>query len=101
MADASTLVDQMIQRFPNDTSIRLLHAESLLLDRRDYPAALAAVDSIHAAPQDLRLRTRMASLKADIYVAMGMKDSARAVLAPLVAASPQNARLRAKLDSLK
>lgn len=44
---------------------------------------------------------RKASLKADVYLAMGKPDSARATLAPVVAAFPQNTRLKAKLDSIK
>lgn len=100
-ADAAELVNAMARRFPMDTTVRFLHVESLLLDRKDYRAALTVLDSIQVGPNDARLRTRHASLKADVYVAMGMKDSARAVLEPIVAASPENVRLKAKLDSLK
>ena len=100
-ADAAVLVDEMARRFPSDTNVRFLHAESLLRDRKNYPAALAAVDSIGVAPSDARMAPRQAMLKADIYLAMGKADSARASLAPAVAAFPRNARLKAKLDSIK
>ncbi|HEU4997106.1 MAG TPA: DUF2231 domain-containing protein [Gemmatimonadaceae bacterium] len=100
-ADAAALVDLMVKRYPNDTTIRFLHVESLLLDSKDYPRALAAVDSISLAPTDGRLRARQATLKADIYLALGKPDSARAALAPVVEAFPQNTRLKAKLDSIK
>jgi len=52
-------------------------------------------------PTDARLRPRQATLRADIYLALGKPDSARAVLAPVVAAFPQSTRLKAKLDSIR
>lgn len=100
-ADAASLVAEMAKRFPADTSIRFLRVESLLLDTKDYRGALTAVDSISFAPTDARNRGRHASYKADIYLALGKPDSARSALAPVVAAFPQNTRLKAKLDSIK
>jgi len=100
-ADAAVLVNEMARRFPGDTTVRFLHVESLLRDAKDYPAALAAVNAISMAPTDARWRARQATLKADVYLALGKPDSARAALAPVVAAFPQNARLKAKLDSIK
>jgi uncharacterized membrane protein len=99
-ADAAILVNEMARRFPGDTTIRFLHVESLLLDAKNYPAALAALDSIPVAPTDPRFGSRRATLKADIYLAQGRPDSARATLAAAVAAFPQNTRLKAKLDSI-
>jgi uncharacterized membrane protein len=100
-AESTRLVNEMATRFPSDTTVRFLRVESLLLDSKNYPAALAAADSISIAPTDARLRSRQASLKADIYLALGKRDSARAALAPVVAAFPQNTRLKAKMDSIK
>lgn len=100
-AGAAELVDQMVKRFPENPEVRLLRVESLLLDRKDYPAALAAADSVRIPDADARLRARRATLEADAYIGLGKPDSARAVLAPVVAAFPQNTRLKAKLDSIK
>jgi hypothetical protein len=100
-ADAAELVNEMAKRFPGDTNVQFLHAESLLRDSKDYAKALAVVDSIRVPASDARLRARQATLKADIYLALAKPDSARAVLQPVVAAFPQNARLKAKLDSIK
>lgn len=100
-ADAAALVNEMVKRFPADTNVRFLHAESLFRDTKNYGAALAAVDSISVAPTNARWRPRLATLKADIYLALGKPDSARATLAPVVTAFPQNTRLKAKLDSIK
>ena len=101
LAESARLVNEMATRFPRDTTVRFLRVESLLLDSKNYPAALAAADSISIAPTDARLRSRRASLQADVYLALGKRDSARAVLAPVVAAFPQNTRLKAKMDSIK
>lgn len=98
---AAALVDEMVRRVPADTNVRFLHVESLLLDRKDSPSALAALDSIGVAPTDARNAARKASLRADIFLAMGQPDSARAALAPVVSAFPQNGRLKAKLDSIR
>jgi uncharacterized membrane protein len=100
-AESASLVNELAKRFPNDTTIRFLRVESLLMDTKDYRGALAAADSIRVAPTDARNGARLATLRADTYLAMGKPDSARAVLAPVVAAFPQNTRLKAKLDSIK
>lgn len=90
----------MATRAPSDTTVKFLYVESLLIDIKDNAAALAAAHavSIDTTP---RFRTRKASLLADIYLAMGQPDSAKAVLAPVVTAFPTNTRLKAKLDSIK
>jgi len=99
--DAASLVSEMARRFPTDTNVRILHAESLLLDSKNYPAALATIDSVRPAPTDARLAPRVATMKADIYLAMGKPDSAKAALDAAIAAFPQNTRLKAKRDSIK
>jgi uncharacterized membrane protein len=98
---SAALMKEMASRWPNDTTVRFLWVESLILDAKDYPAALRAADSIGVADTDARMRPRKANLKADAYLAMGNRDSARAVLAPVAAAFPANTRLKARLDSLK
>ena len=100
-AQAASLVNEMARRFPTDTTVRFLHVESLLRDTKDYRGALAALDSISVGETDGRLRARQATLRADLYLALGKSDSARAALTPVVAAFPQNARLKAKLDSIR
>jgi uncharacterized membrane protein len=99
--DAATLVDEMARRFPQNSEVRLLRVESLMLDRKDYTAARIAADSVSLPASDARLRARQATLKADAYLGMSQPDSARAVLAAALAAFPQNVRLKAKLDSIK
>jgi uncharacterized membrane protein len=98
---AADLFDQMAKRFPDDTSIRLLAIESTLRDRGDVAGARAAIEGLMPPPTETRTSRAVALLKVDILAAAGHRDSARAILEPLVEATPANARLRAKLDSLK
>lgn len=101
LADAASLNAEMNKRFASDTTVQFLNVESLLLDSRNPAAALAAANAISVAPTDGRLMSRKGSLKADIFLAMGKKDSARAALTDVVTAFPQNKRLKAKLDSIQ
>jgi hypothetical protein len=50
--DANRLIQMLVERNPTDTTTLLLWAESLLLDRKDPTAALAALDSITVRPDD-------------------------------------------------
>ena len=100
-AQSASLMKEMVSRWPADTEVRLAWVESLILDARDFPAALRAADSTAVAETDARMRARKANLKADAFLAMGNRDSARAVLSQASAAIPANTRLKARLDSLK
>lgn len=100
-ADAARLVTELALRLPGDTSVKFMVVESLRLDTKDLAAALRAVRAIGVDDKSARWATRKASVTADIFLAMSMPDSARAVLAPAVAAFPANARLKAKLDSIR
>lgn len=100
-AEAAELIATMAKRFPGDTNVQLLNAESLLIDSKRPADALTAIDAVGIAPADARLRARQATIKADIYLAMGKPDLARSTLAPVVAAFPANIRLKAKMDSIK
>ena len=101
LADAASLNAEMNKRFASDTTVQFLNVESLLLDSRNPAAALAAANAISVAPTDGRFMSRKGSLRADIFLAMGKKDSARAALTDVVTAFPQNMRLKAKLDSIR
>lgn len=98
--DAARLLAELGRRNAADTSVQFLAAESILRDRGDAAAALAAVNAIGVDPDDARMGNRRATLRTDIFVALGMADSAKAVLREAVAKYPQNARLKARLDSM-
>ncbi|HEX5180893.1 MAG TPA: DUF2231 domain-containing protein [Gemmatimonadaceae bacterium] len=88
---AARLTDQLQSMLPNDTSVRMLHVQSLVRDRSDARGALAALDSITVPPANLRLRYQKALLRAEAFDSAGMRDSARAVLTQLKKDVPQAA----------
>jgi uncharacterized membrane protein len=79
-AEAAHLIGQLAQRLPDDTSARLLAIESLVVDKQDGRAALAALASFPAVIDSRFLRFRVGILRADAFVAAGMPDSAKATL---------------------
>lgn len=86
--ESARLTDELVKQLPDDPSVRLLAAESVLKDRKDPAGALAALNAIQVAPED-RLNIRKGLLASDAYVAAGQKDSARAVLNDLAQRFPQ------------
>jgi len=88
---AAALFTQLEREFPNDTTVRLLAIESLVRDRDNGRAALAALARFPARPDDRRLQLRIGFLKADAYVAVGKPDSARVVLEGLRSSYPDMA----------
>jgi len=101
---AALLIEQMAQRWPADTNVAFLAAESKLVDRKDARGALAALRAIGVPPHDPRLTTRRGYLMSDAYVAVGHVDSARLVLEALSSEFPDNPRIKdriARLDTLK
>lgn len=99
-SEAASLFAQMERRWPNDTSIRFLAIESMFRDTTNAVGALAALDSL-AASDNARVKRQVTSLKADAFIAAGMKDSARVMVEEMLKAFPGNPRLQARLDSLK
>jgi predicted Zn-dependent protease len=101
-ARAAELFAELERRFPNDTTVRLLAIESLVRDKNDGRAALAALGRIDVAPNDRRLRLRVGFLKADAYVAVGKPDSARATLGQLGRDFPEmQQRIKDRLAQIK
>lgn len=99
--EAADLFALAARRFPADTEVRLLAAESLLLDGKNPQAAIDALAAVSVAPDNRILATRRATLQADAFEAAGQKDAAIAVLQPIVEAFPTNTRLKQRLDGLK
>ncbi len=84
---AARLIDELARRMPNDTSVKLAVIESMIKDRNDAPAALAALHAFDPG-NDRRGKFRKAFLLADAYKAAGSLDSARAVLEAFKAENP-------------
>ena len=87
--ESARLTEELGRQAPDNPSVKLLLAESLLKDRKDPAAALAAVAAIPAAPDDRFLSIRKGMLASDAWVAAGQMDSARAVLTDLAQRFPQ------------
>lgn len=102
---AAELITMMAKRYPLDTTVQILNAESLLLDAKKPTEALTAINAVDIPKSDARLTARVAMLKADIYLAMGSPDMAKRALSDALAGLPQGAtqaaRLKAKHDSIK
>ena len=77
-AEAAALIDLAARRFPDDVEVQLLRAESQLLDRKDPAAATAALAAITVPADNARMRVRHAIINADVLVASGQTDAARA-----------------------
>jgi len=92
---------ELAARFPADPSVQLLAVESLLQDKKDFAGALAQLARIPAPPDSDRMRPRYEMARADAFIGMGQKDSARTILTALAAKFPTNKRITDKLDKLK
>ncbi len=86
--DAARLIRELARRFPNDSSVRLLAVESMLVDSKNPAATLAALDSIQPPKTSRGLYLNAAILRADALSALGQRDSARAVLNALTGDFP-------------
>ena len=99
--DAAALIELAARRFPADPGVQLTAAESLLLDRKDAAAAVAALERTSVPPDDRRLRMRRAFLLADAFESEGNKPAALSALEQLSAESPQNERLKTRIEQLR
>jgi uncharacterized membrane protein len=100
-AEADSLITELARRNPGDINVQLVAAQSLMTDRKDPQAALAALDRIVVPDSEPGMKMRIAFTKVDVFTAAGMRDSAKAALEKLVAENPGNARLKARLDRMK
>ena len=100
-AEAAELISQLAQRHPEDTSARLLVIESLIVDKKNGKAALAALAPFPAAPGSRFLRLRVGLLRADAFVAAGMPDSAKAILKVMARAFTNNRAVEERQEKLK
>ncbi len=99
---AAVRVDELQRMLPADTSVRLMRIQSLVRDRKDPAAALAALDSLSVVPSNRRVYMQKSLLQAEALNLAGQRDSARAVLQALKAEFPQVARrVDAMLNDMK
>jgi uncharacterized membrane protein len=98
---AAQAFTELAARFPADPSVQLLAVESTLQDKKDFAGALAQLARIPAPPDSDRMRPRYEMARADAFIGMGQKDSARTILTALAAKFPTSKRITDKLDKLK
>ena len=92
---------ELAQRFPADQQVQLAAIGSLVTDKKDPTAALAALRAMPVPPDSSRMWGRYQSARADAFEALGQKDSARAVVQAMLAKFPQSERLKARLQKLQ
>ena len=92
---------ELAARFPNDPQVQLAAIGSLVQDKKDPAAALAALAKMPVPPDTSRLWGRYQMTRVDAFEAAGQADSARAVLNAMLAKFPKNPRIKARLDKLK
>ena len=100
-ATAAQAFADLAARFPSDPAVRMLAVESLLQDKNDPAAALAALNQIPAPLDSARTFTRYEMDRADAMLGVGQKDSARAILTALSQKFPKSPRIKDKLDKLR
>src|SRR5207245_11047187 len=61
-ADAAALIGELARRYPNDTAIRLLAIEALILDRKDGKASLTALAGVQVPSDNPLLAVRVGRL---------------------------------------
>ena len=94
---AAQLISDAAKRYGSDPEIKLVAAESILLDQKNPKGAIDALASMEPPPA---LKVRRGMLQADAFEAMGQKDAAVAVLQALVSQTP-NARVQQRIDRLQ
>lgn len=97
--EAARLTDELMRQRPADPEVGFMGVESLLKDREDPRAALAALATMEV-PNDLRLQVRKGTLTIQAYRAAGMADSAQATIEELRRRFPNQPRLEAALSRL-
>jgi uncharacterized membrane protein len=94
---AAQLIKDAAARYGSNPEIKLIAAESMLLDQKNPQGAIDALASFDPPPN---LRVRKGMLQADAFVAMGQKDAAIAVLQALNSQTP-NPRVQQRIEQLQ
>jgi hypothetical protein len=98
---AAALIEEAGRRFPNDSEVQVLLAESHLLDRRDPAGALRVLDTTSVAPEQRALFARHGLLRVDALDAAGEHQAALAAVEALAKALPANVRVQQRLQQLQ
>ncbi len=88
--ESARLTEELTRQAPDDPGVRLLGAESLLRDKKDPNAALAAIAAIPVPPDSRFFAVQKDLLASEALAAAGQKDSARALLNALAQKFPNS-----------
>jgi len=88
--ESARLTEELTRQAPDDPHVKLLGAESLLRDRKDPNAALAAIAAIPVPPDSRFFAVEKDLLASEALAAAGQKDSARALLNALAQKFPNS-----------
>lgn len=98
--DAGRLITELVRQKPDDPNVRFLAVESRIKDYDDPRGALLAMAAIEVPADDWRLNLRRATLGAEAYRALGVADSAQAMLDDVKARFPDQPRVQAAIERL-
>lgn len=98
--EAARLIGELSRVRPDEPNATYLRIESMLRDQQDARGALNALAALPPTDNTRQKRQR-GLIQTDAYAALGMRDSARAAIDALLREEPDNARLKAKADSLR
>ncbi|MGD8276624.1 MAG: hypothetical protein PVH00_01300 [Gemmatimonadota bacterium] len=98
---AGRLIEELRRRDGGDPSVQLMAAESLVRDQKDPRAALEYIATLDVAADDARLAPRVGLLRADAYEALGLPDSASAIVQDLATRFPQSRAVQQRMDQMK
>ncbi len=100
-AEAARLTETLVMQHPNDPAIALVGIESQLKDKADAAGALAALRTLQGPADQPMFAVRRGVMISDAHVALGQKDSARAVLTALATKFPDSRGVKAAMEKLK
>jgi uncharacterized membrane protein len=100
-AGAAAGFAELAARFPDDPTAQIMGVESLLLDKKDYAGAQMAISKIPAPMDTARNYRRYQLARADAYIGLGKKDSAKIILEPLLSKAPTNKALMDRMEKVK
>lgn len=92
---------ELAARFPDDATAQIMGAESLMLDTKDFAGARVALSRMVVPADTARNYRRYTLAWADVYIGLGHRDSARALLEPLLSNAPTNKALLDRMEKVK
>lgn len=98
--EAARLIEELARRRPDELDVQLLMAQSLIEDRDDGRAALAALEKLSVPPDNRRERLQYGLYTAAAWELIGETDSARVVLGQLQTDFPNSTAIQERLDRL-